>query len=218
MPSDHELTRRAADLERERINLQQVAVATLEALVNALEAKNPYLRGHSVRVADMAASVAAELRLPDDDIDAVRTAGRLHDIGKIGVREEIITKQGPLTDAEFEEVKRHTTIGAEILAPLVYLGPVIQYVRSHHERWDGKGYPDGIKGNAIPLGARIIGAAEIYDALATSRSYQEKMSPELAVERMSHLVGTVLDPTVLLALRTVVARREHLVFLDDRRP
>jgi putative two-component system response regulator len=218
MPSDHELTRRAADLERERINLQQVAVATLEALVNALEAKNPYLRGHSVRVADMAASVAAELRLPDDDSDAVRPAGRLHDIGKIGVREEIITKQGPLTDAEFEEVKRHTTIGAEILAPLVYLGPVIQYVRSHHERWDGKGYPDGIKGNAIPLGARIIGAAEIYDALATSRSYQEKMSPELAVERMSHLVGTVLDPTVLLALRTVVARREHLVFLDDRRP
>jgi putative nucleotidyltransferase with HDIG domain len=218
MPSPDDLARRTADLERERITLQQIAVATLEALVNALEAKDPYLRGHSARVADMAASVAAELKLPDDEIDAVRTAGRLHDIGKIGVREEIITKQGPLTDAEFEEVKRHTTIGAEILAPLVYLGPVIQYVRSHHERWDGKGYPDGIRGNAIPLGARIIGAAEIYDALATSRSYQEKMSPELAVERMGHLVGTVLDPAVLQALRAVVARREHLVFLDDRRP
>ena len=208
---------RTADLERERANLQQVAVATLEALVNALEAKDPYLRGHSARVADMAASVAAELKLSDDEVDAVRTAGRLHDIGKIGVREEIITKQGPLTDPEFEEVKRHTTIGAEILAPLLHLGPVIEYVRNHHERWDGKGYPDGLKGEAIPLGARIIGTVEIYDALATSRSYQEKMSPELAVERLGDLSGTVLDPSVLKALRAVVARREHLVFLDDPR-
>jgi putative nucleotidyltransferase with HDIG domain len=208
---------RTADLERERANLQQVAVATLEALVNALEAKDPYLRGHSARVADMAASVAAELKLSDDEIDAVRTAGRLHDIGKIGVREEIITKQGPLTDPEFEEVKRHTTIGAEILAPLLHLGPVIEYVRNHHERWDGKGYPDGLKGEAIPLGARIIGTVEIYDALATSRSYQEKMSPELAVERLGDLAGTVLDPKVLRALRSVVARKEHLVFLDDPR-
>lgn len=210
-------TDRMADLERERANLQQVAVATLEALVNALEAKDPYLRGHSSRVADMAASVAAELKLSDDEIDAVRTAGRLHDIGKIGVREEIITKQGPLTDPEFEEVKRHTIIGAEILAPLLHLGPVIQYVRNHHERWDGKGYPDGLKGETIPLGARIIGTVEIYDALATSRSYQEKMSPELAVERLGDLAGTVLDPKVLRALRSVVGRREHLVFLDDPR-
>ena len=210
-------TDRMADLERERANLQQVAVATLEALVNALEAKDPYLRGHSARVADMAASVAAELKLSDDEVDAVRTAGRLHDIGKIGVREEIITKQGPLTDPEFEEVKRHTTIGAEILAPLLHLGPVIQYVRNHHERWDGKGYPDGLKGETIPLGARIIGTVEIYDALATSRSYQEKMSPELAVERLGDLAGTVLDPKVLRALRSVVGRREHLVFLDDPR-
>jgi putative nucleotidyltransferase with HDIG domain len=208
---------RTADLERERANLQQVAVATLEALVNALEAKDPYLRGHSARVADMAASVAAELKLSDDEIDAVRTAGRLHDIGKIGVREEIITKPGPRTDPEFEEVKRHTTIGAEILAPLLHLGPVIEYVRNHHERWDGKGYPDGLKGEAIPLGARIIGTVEIYDALATSRSYQEKMSPELAVERLGDLAGTVLDPKVLRALRSVVARKEHLVFLDDPR-
>ncbi len=218
MASESELLKRAADLERERTNLQQVAVATLEALVNALEAKDRYLRGHSARVADMAASVAAELRLSDDEVDAVRTAGRLHDIGKIGVREEILTKQGPLTDAEFEEVKRHTTIGAEILAPLLHLGPVIQFVRSHHERWDGKGYPDGLKGDAIPLGARIIGTVEIYDALATSRSYQEKMSPELAVERLGDLAGSVIDPRVLQALRSVVARREHLVFLDDRSP
>lgn len=197
-------------------HLQHTAVATLEALVNALEAKDPYLRGHSARVADMAATVAKELGLSDEQIDAVRTGGRLHDIGKIGVREEILTKQGPLTDTEFEEVKRHTTVGAEILAPLTYLGPVIQYVRSHHERWDGKGYPDGLQGQTIPIGARIIGAVEIYDALTTSRSYQEKMVPELAVERLRDLVGSVLDPAVHRALQAVVARREALVFLDDR--
>ena len=217
MDLPEELAQRTDELRLERANLQQTAVATLEALVNVLEAKDPYLRGHSVRVADMAATIAVELRLSDDQVDAVRTGGRLHDIGKIGVREEIITKQGPLTDDEFEQVKRHTVVGAEILAPLLYLGPVIQLVRSHHERWDGKGYPDGLAGEAIPIGARIIGAVEIYDALTTSRSYQEKMLPELAVERLRDLVGSVLDPAVHRALQSVVARKETLVFLDDTR-
>jgi putative two-component system response regulator len=208
---------RTAELRMERANLERISVATLETLVNALEAKDPYLRGHSARVADSAAMVAAEMGLPDDQVELVRTAGRLHDIGKIGIREEILGKQGPLTDEEFEHVKRHPVIGSEILAPLAHLGPVIQFVRSHHERWDGKGYPDGLVGEAIPIGARIIGAVEIYDALTTSRPYQEKMLPELAVERLRDLVGTVLDPAVHRALQSVVARREALVFLDDGR-
>jgi len=208
---------RTAQLRMERANLERITVATLETLVNALEAKDPYLRGHSARVADSAAMVAAQLGLPDDQVESIRTAGRLHDIGKIGVREEVLTKQGPLTDEEFEHVKRHPIIGSEILAPLVHLGPVIQFVRSHHERWDGKGYPDGLAGEGIPIGARILGAVEIYDALTTSRPYQEKMLPELAVERLRDLVGTVLDPAVHRALQAVVARREALVFLDDRR-
>ncbi len=208
---------RTAELRMERANLERITVATLETLVNALEAKDPYLRGHSARVADSAAMVAAQLGLPDDQVESIRTAGRLHDIGKIGVREEILSKQGPLTDEEFEHVKRHPAIGSEILAPLAHLGPVIQFVRSHHERWDGKGYPDGLAGEAIPIGARILGAVEIYDALTTSRPYQEKMLPELAVERLRDLVGTVLDPAVHRALQAVVARREALVFLDDRR-
>jgi putative two-component system response regulator len=186
-------------------------------LVNALEAKDPYLRGHSARVADSAAMVAAEMGLPDDQVESIRTAGRLHDIGKIGIREEILSKQGPLTDEEFDHVKLHPLIGSQILSPLAHLGAVIQFVRSHHERWDGKGYPDGLTGETIPIGARIIGAVEIYDALTTSRPYQEKMLPELAVERLRDLVGTVLDPAVHRALQAVVARREALVFLDDRR-
>jgi HD-GYP domain-containing protein (c-di-GMP phosphodiesterase class II) len=148
-------------------------------------------------------------------IEAVRTAGRLHDIGKIGIREEILNKQGPLTDEEYEHVKQHVLVGSQILAPLVHLREVITYVRSHHERWDGFGYPDRLADERIPLGGRIIGTVEIYDALTTSRPYQEKMLPEIAVERMRDLVGTVLDPAVHRALEAVVTQRQALVFLDD---
>jgi putative nucleotidyltransferase with HDIG domain len=192
-------------------------VATLEALVNALEAKDPYLRGHSARVADLSATVAAQMGATDEQIEAVRTGGRLHDIGKIGIREEILNKQGPLTEAEYEHVKQHVTVGSQILAPLVHLKDVIGFVRSHHERWDGKGYPDRLAGEAIPLGARIIGAVEIYDAMTTARPYQEKMAAEAAVGRMRDLVGTVIDPTVHRALEAAVSHRQALVFLDDAR-
>ena len=212
-----EVAVRTAELRIERANLERISVATLEALVNALEAKDPYLRGHSARVADFSAMVASELGMADEQVEVVRTGGRLHDIGKIGIREEILNKHGPLTDEEFEHVKAHPVTGSDILAPLTHLGPVIDYVRSHHERWDGRGYPDGLAGDAIPMGARIIGAVEIYDALTTSRPYQEKMTPELAVERLRDLIGTVIDPQVHRALQQVVARREALVFLDEGR-
>jgi putative nucleotidyltransferase with HDIG domain len=212
-----EVAIRTAELRMERANLERISVATLEALVNALEAKDPYLRGHSARVADLAATVAAEMGLDEEDVELVRTAGRLHDIGKIGIREEILNKAGPLTDAEFEHVKNHTVTGSQILAPLSHLRHIIDIVRNHHERHDGKGYPDGLAGDQIPVGARIIGAVEIYDALTTSRPYQEKMVPELAIERLRDLVGTVIDPQVHRALQAVVGRREALIFLDDGR-
>lgn len=212
-----EVAVRTAEAQFERQNLERISLATLEALVNALEAKDPYLRGHSARVADMSAMVAAEMGRPDEEVELVRTGGRLHDIGKIGIREDVLAKQGPLTDGEFEHVKQHVIVGSQILSPLVHLAKVISFVRSHHERWDGKGYPDRLAGEAIPLGARIIGAVEIYDALTTSRPYQEKMEPAVAVERMRDLVGTVIDPGVYDALAAVVGRRAALVFLDDRR-
>ncbi len=210
-----EVTTRTAELQRERMKLERLSVATLEALVNALEAKDPYMRGHSARVADLAATLAHELGLSEEQVEQVRIAGRLHDIGKIGTRESVLNKQGPLTPEEFEHVKQHVVIGSQILSPLVHLGDIIPAVRHHHERWDGSGYPDGLRGEAIPLAARIIGTAEVYDALSTSRAYQEKMTPERAVERMADMVGTVLDPKVFGALASVVARRRTLVFLDE---
>jgi putative two-component system response regulator len=210
-----EVAVRSAEVRSERAKLERLSVATLEALVNALEAKDPYLRGHSARVADLSAMIAAEMQLPDETVDAIRMAGRLHDIGKIGIREEILNKEGPLTAEEYEQVKQHVTVGSQILAPLGHLKAIIGYVRNHHERWDGHGYPDQLSGEAIPLGARVLCASEIYDALTTSRPYQEKMSPELAVVRMRDLVGTVLDASVHQALESVVQRRQALVFLDD---
>jgi putative nucleotidyltransferase with HDIG domain len=212
-----EVAARVAERKLEQENQQRISVATLEALVNALEAKDPYLRGHSARVADVSAMVAAQLGCTDEQVEAVRTGGRLHDIGKIGIREEILNKNGPLTDAEYDHVKQHVTVGSQILSPLVHLKDVIGYVRSHHERWDGKGYPDRLAGEDIPLGARIIGAVEIFDALSTARPYQEKMAAEFAVQRMRDLVGTVIDPAVHQALEAVVSHRQALVFLDDAR-
>ena len=212
-----EVAVRTAELRRERAKLERLSVATLEALVNALEAKDPFIRGHSARVAVMGAMVAAELGMSDEQIEQVRMGGRLHDIGKIGIREDILSKEGPLTAEEYELVKQHVVIGSQILSPLAHLGEIIAFVRSHHERWDGQGYPDHLKGEEIALGARVLAAAEIYDALTTARPYQEKMPPDVAVERMRDLAGSVLDPTVYQALEAAVRRRQALVFLDDAR-
>jgi len=210
-----EVSTRTAELQRERMKLERLSVATLEALVNALEAKDPYMRGHSARVADLSATVAHELGMQEEEVEHVRVAGRLHDIGKIGTRESVLNKQGALTPDEFEHVKQHVIIGSQILAPLSHLGDIIPAVRHHHERWDGTGYPDGLRGEEIPMGARIIGAAEVFDALSTSRAYQEKMSAEKAVERAADLSGTVLDPKVYEALVSVVAGPRTLEFLDE---
>jgi len=210
-----EVTTRTAELQRERHRLERVSTATLEVLVNALEAKDPYLRGHSARVADLSANIATEMRLAEEDIERIRVAGRLHDLGKIGTRDAVVNKEGPLTADEFEHVKQHVIIGAQILAPLVHLGDIVAMVKSHHERFDGTGYPDGLRGEEVPLGGRIIAVAEVYDALTTARPYQEKMTPEQAVERMADLSGTVLDPKVYDALVRLVGRRQTLVFLDE---
>lgn len=210
-----EVGERARELEEARARLERVTVATLEALVNALEAKDHYLAGHSSRVSALAATIASELGLPDDEVETIRVAGRLHDLGKIGVRESVLAKDGPLTPPEYEHIKRHVEIGTQILAPLAHLGTVVQYVGTHHEHWDGSGYPRGIGGEEIPLGGRVLCAAEIYDALTSERPYQEKLTPEQATRRMRQLAGTVLDSRVVKALEAAVRRRKTLVFLEQ---
>lgn len=210
-----EVQRRTEEAEREREKQQQLTIATLEALINAQEAKNPFLSGHSARVAAFAASVAHHLDLSDDEVEEIRMAGRLHDLGKIGIRESVLDKKGRLSEDEYEHVKQHVLIGWQILAPLQHLGSILSYVRSHHERWDGSGYPDGLAEEDIPLGARILCASDVYDALTTSRPYQKKLHPENAVERMNHIAGKVIDPNVLAAMQSAVDSHRALIFLDD---
>jgi putative nucleotidyltransferase with HDIG domain len=210
-----EVVKLASDLSRERTRVEGLAVATLEALVKVSEAQDPWFAGHSLRVAEIAASIAAEFGRTDEEVEQVRQAGRLHDIGMICVPEGLQSKEGSLTPAEFELMRRHTLVGAQILAPLPYLAQVGRFVRGHHEHWDGTGYPDGLVGETIPWGAQLIGAAEVYDSLTTTRPYREQLTPELAVERMAELIGTVLAPSVHRALKAVVERGGALVFVGD---
>jgi putative two-component system response regulator len=213
-----EVTLRTAELEKEQLALRSMTVAIAETLINAMEVKNVYLRGHSQRVAELAASIAEQLGLDADTVEHVRLAGRLHDVGQIGIREAVLNKPGTLTPEEFEHVREHVHIGLEILAPLKHLGVVLTYVRDHHEHWGGGGYPRGVAGEQISIGGRILAAADAFDALTSRRAYREAMTPEQVVEYLGATqVGRLLDPDVYQAMRAVVLGSKSLVltFLDD---
>jgi putative two-component system response regulator len=211
-----EVGRLSGELRQEKARVEHLALATLESLVCLVEAKDPWLAGHSVRVAQLAASLAAEMGRTDGEIESVRIAGRLHDIGMICLGDGILSKEGPLTQEEFEQIKCHVIVGAEIVSPLPEYGSISSFVRHHHERWDGQGYPDRRMEDTIPWGAQLIGAAEIYDAFTTKRPYRQPMSPEKAVVEMGKLIGKNIAPQVHEALAAVVGRRRALIFLDDQ--
>lgn len=204
--------------ERELSRLEALSTGIARSLINAMEAKSPYLRGHSERVAAMAATIAAELQLDDDAIEQIRLAGRLHDVGKIGIREEVLNKPGPLTAEEMAHVRDHVRIAMDILAPLAHLGPVIDFVHEHQERGDGSGYPRALRGEAISLGGRIIAAADAFDALTSPRSYRTRMEPQEALDYFAKHGEAAMDPAVLVALRKVVSSGRTLTFLDDASP
>ena len=195
--------------------LTLISTELAETLINAMEAKNAYLRGHSQRVADLAASTAEVLQLPPDVVEQVRLAGHLHDIGKIGIREVVLDKPGPLDPDEYAHVKDHVRIGLEILAPMTHLGVVLAFIADHHERPDGSGYPRGIAGEAISLGGRILAAADTFDALTSRRAYRDSRSEQDTLGFMNDLVGRSLFPDVFDALRGAVEQRRRLVFLGE---
>jgi putative two-component system response regulator len=209
-----EVAQRTEELEREKEALRGLTVSVAETLINAMEVKDVYLRGHSQRVAELAASIADELGLSPDMVEHVRLAGRLHDVGKIGTREAVLNKPGKLTAEEFEHVKEHVRIGMEILAPLKHIGEALEFVHDHHEHWDGSGYPRGLKGTEISVGGRILAAADAFDALTSQRAYREPMDPQRTIDFLQEHVGRLLDPEIYAAMRRVVSRRKTLTFID----
>ncbi len=168
----------------------------LEVLLKALESKDPYSTGHSQRVARFAVNLGRKLGMNRSELEFLGYAALMHDIGKIGVREEVLTKEGSLTEAEFEEIKLHPSTSRDILAPVTYLRPCLDAVLHHHERWTGGGYPDGIEGDRIPLEARIIGVVDAYDAMTSHRSYRSALPPAEALRRIRDGAGTQFDPVV----------------------
>lgn len=202
-----EVALRTAELEMEKESLRLMSVSIAETLINAMEAKDLYLRGHSQRVAELAGQLAEELGLEETTCEDLRVAGRLHDVGKIGIREAILNKPDRLTLEEFEHVKRHVQIGLDILAPLFHIKNPLHYVKHHHERWDGAGYPQGLAGEDIPMGARILCAADTFDALTSKRAYREPLTPLAALEHLRVDAGKQFDPSVYEALVRVIVKR-----------
>ena len=187
-------------IEDEQRHVRQVSdlhLATIEALALAIDAKDQTAQTHIRRVQLFAACLARSMGMSENEINGVTTAALLHDIGKLAVPEHILSKPGPLTQEEFQKIRIHPQVGAEIIAAVPFPYPVAPLILSHHERWDGKGYPVGLKGSAIPLGARILAVVDYFDALTSERPYHKAMSSEAAVGLLRQEAGKALDPTLV---------------------
>src|SRR5215813_1300039 len=187
-------------IEGEQRHVQQTSdlhLATIEALARAIDAKDQNTQMHIRRVQMYAAGMAKAVGLSPAAIQGVKTAALLHDIGKLAVPEHILSKPGPLTQEEFQKIRIHPEVGAEIIAAVPFPYPVAPIILSHHERWDGKGYPKGLSGEEIPIGARILTIVDYFDAVTTERPYHKALSHESAISLLKHEAGRALDPTLV---------------------
>ena len=192
----------AVALDNSRLygDIQKAYHEAILALMNTVEAKDPYTRGHSQRVSRYALGIARDMGLSEGESKRIKTAAELHDIGKIGVKDLIIGKDSPLSTMEFRTIKGHVLTGENIIKPIEYLGFALPMVRYHHENYDGSGYPDGLEGDKIPLGARIIRVADTFDPLTTKRPYNEPLSFREALKVCESSKGKDFDPDVVDAL------------------
>lgn len=188
-------------------SLEKGYLETIVALANSIDSKDAYTRGHSQRVGDLSVEIGTELGLTRRELRLLHYGGILHDVGKIGIGDAILCKQTRLTDEEMVVMREHPVIGGNIVDAVSFLAPVRAAVRNHHERWDGTGYPDKLKGEEIPLIARIVNCADTFDACTSTRPYQKAMPLEKAMEILENLRGTQLDPNVLDALRRVLQKK-----------
>jgi HD-GYP domain-containing protein (c-di-GMP phosphodiesterase class II) len=195
---------------------RQLFMGSIQALAAAIDAKDRYTRGHSERVALMGSRLAAASGMSDEQVERIRIAGLMHDVGKIGVREVVLRKPGKLTDEEFDEIKRHPVIGHTILRDITALNDVLPGVLYHHERWDGRGYPEGIGGADIPLFGRILAVADAFDAMSSNRAYRAAIPREAVRREIADGAGTQFDPdlarlflTLDLAAYDAAVARHH---------
>ena len=204
MSSD--LERFVQDLKKAAEDNRELFMGSIQMLAGAVDEKDPYTRGHSDRVTRYSVLLAKELGLDAHEVEKIQVSAQLHDVGKIGIEDRILKKPGALTPEEFEIMKTHTTKGATILRPVTALKDMIPGIELHHESLDGRGYPYGLKGDQIPLVARIITVADTFDAMTTNRPYQAAMDPEYVVRIINSLANTKFDPKVVAALTAVFER------------
>jgi len=189
--------------------MRKVYLDTIRALAAAIDAKDPYTKGHSERVAETAVALAQELNLSDQDIENIEYTALLHDIGKIGIADSILGKKNKLTNKEFDKIKEHTVMGAKIIEPVDFLKNSYEAIHHHHERYDGDGYPDGIKGEDIPILARIIAVADAYDAMGSDRPYRKKLNKDKILKELKDQSGKQFDPEAVKALISVLNRKRE---------
>jgi HD-GYP domain-containing protein (c-di-GMP phosphodiesterase class II) len=201
-----DLERFVYDLKRAAEENRSLFLSSIQMLAGAVDEKDPYTKGHSDRVTRYSVLLATELGLITEEIEKIRIAAQLHDVGKIGIEDRILKKPGALTPDEFEIMKTHTTKGGSILRPVVSLKEMIPGIEGHHESLDGRGYPYGLKGDQLPLMPRVIMVADTFDAMTTNRPYQAAMDPEYVVRIINSLATTKFDPRVVKALTSVFER------------
>ncbi len=222
-PSELQQTLSQALLLRERAlenrhivtNLRKLLFSTIGAICEALEEKDKYTIGHSRRVTRYALMLGRELGLSEPQLQKLHLAGLLHDIGKIGTPERILNKPGRLTDEEFVKIKEHPGQGADIIKNLKQLGEVVDWVRFHHERYDGNGYPGNLGGEEIPMGAAILAVADTYDAMTSDRSYRKGLPHQVAVAEIKKCTGSQFNPDVAAAFLRIEKRIELLLKDND---
>ena len=189
--------------------MRKIYLDTIRTLAAAIDAKDPYTKGHSERVAKIAVVLATELNLSDRDIENIEYAALLHDIGKIGIDDRILGKSSKLSNEEFKKIKEHPIVGAKIIEPVDFLKNSYKTIYHHHEKYNGGGYPDGLKEKDIPLCARIIGVADAYDAMGSDRPYRKKLSKEKILKEFTEQSGKQFDPQIVNALMLILKRERE---------
>lgn len=184
-------------LVRENLRLQENSLNVLRAMVNVLEYRDAYTAGHSQRVTELTMALGRGLELPDGDLEVLQLAGPIHDLGKIGIEDSILRKPSKLSDEEYAIIKSHPEKGRQIIEPLEFLQETIPIILHHHEQFDGRGYPAGLAGRDIPLGARIIAVGDTFDAMTSSRAYRDARASEEAIEELVRCRGTQFDPDIV---------------------